>query len=169
MGVRLQSQRRRKCLKGTTLSATSLIVKRSIDIAAEPAKVWKIIVSPAYWPKWMIAPPAMEPSQTAIRLGSEVQWKNERGEVYLTGTVTALDPESCLVLELEDVSWSRRAAPGEVTYRMEIIRHGEHTHVNFRLGDLSIDPESEEWYGFYINSRELEKIKELAEADASLI
>jgi uncharacterized protein YndB with AHSA1/START domain len=151
------------------VSATSLTVKRGIDIAAEPGKVWNIIVSPAYWPTWMMVPPAIQPSQAAIRLGSEVHWRNERGEVYLTGTVTALDPESCLVLELKDVSWRRRAAPDEVTYRMAIIRDGEHTHVEFRLGDLSIDPNGEEWYGSYVNSRELEKIKELAEADASSI
>jgi uncharacterized protein YndB with AHSA1/START domain len=151
------------------VSATSLIVKRSIDIAAEPSKVWNIIVSPAHWPKWMMVLAAMQRSQTAIQLGSEVQWRNGRGEVYLTGTVTTLDRESCLVLELEDVSWKRRAAPDEVTYRMAIIHDGEHTHVKFRLGGLSIDPKGQEWCDSYVNSRELEKIKELAEADASRI
>jgi uncharacterized protein YndB with AHSA1/START domain len=141
-----------------------LIVRRSIDIAAEPSRVWEIIVSPAFWPKWMMVSPALEPGQTAIDIGSEVKWRNERGEIYLTGTVTTLDRESCLVLELDDVSWTRSAAPGEVTYSLAITQDGDHTHVEFRLGDLAIDPKGREWRQSYVDSRELEKIKELAEA-----
>ena len=142
-----------------------LIVRRSIDIAAEPSRVWDIIVSPALWPKWMMVPPALEPDQTAIDIGSKVKWKNEHGETYLTGTVTTLDRESCLVLELDDVSWTRSAAPGEVTYSLAIMQDGDHTHVEFRLGDLAIDPKGREWRQSYVDSRELEKIKELAEAN----
>jgi hypothetical protein len=68
------------------------------------------------------------------------------------------------VLELDDVSWTRKAAPGEVTYSLKIMQDGYHTHVEFRLGDLSIDPEGREWHQSYVDSRELEEIKELAEA-----
>jgi uncharacterized protein YndB with AHSA1/START domain len=142
-----------------------LIVRRNIDIAAEPSRVWDIIASPALWPKWMMVPPALEPGQTAIDIGSKVNWKNERGETYLTGTATTVDRESCLVLELDDVSWTRRAAPGEVTYRLAIMQDGDHTHVEFRLGDLAIDPKGREWRQSYVDSRELEKIKVLAEAN----
>ena len=141
-----------------------LIVRRNIDIAAEPSSVWNIIVSPALWPKWMMVPPALEPDQTTIDIGSKVKWKNEHGETYLTGTVTTLDRERCLVLELDDVSWTRSAAPGEVTYSLAIMHDGDHTHVDFRLGDLAIDPKGREWRRSYVDSHELEKIKELAEA-----
>jgi uncharacterized protein YndB with AHSA1/START domain len=144
-----------------------LIARRSIDIAAEPSRVWDIIVSPVLWPEWMMVPPALEPGQTAIDIGSEVKWENERGQAYLTGTVTTLDRDSRLVLELHDVSWKRSAAPGEVTYALSLARHGDRTHVEFRLGDLSIDPNGREWCQSYLDSRELEKIKELAEASAS--
>jgi uncharacterized protein YndB with AHSA1/START domain len=144
-----------------------LMVRRSIDIAAAPSKVWEIIVSPALWSKWMMKPPALEPDQTAIDIGTEVKWKNERGETYLTGTVTTLDRENCLVLELDDVSWKRSAASGEVTYSMTITQQGGHTHVEFRLGDLAIDPKGQEWRQAYIDSRELEKIKELAEKNGT--
>ena len=142
-----------------------LIARRSIDIAAARSKVWNVIVSPALWPEWMMVPPALEPDQTGIDIGSKVKWKNEDGETYLTGTVAILDRESCLVLELEDVSWPRSAAPGEVTYRLAITQDGDRTHVEFRLGDLAIDPNGREWRQSYVDSRELEKIKELAEAD----
>jgi uncharacterized protein YndB with AHSA1/START domain len=141
-----------------------LIVTRSIDIATEPPRVWDVIVTPALWPAWMMVSPALEPGQTTIDIGSQVNWKNERGEVYLTGTVTTLDRQSRLVFELDDVSWTRRAAPGEVTYSLTITRNGDHTHLEFRLGDLAIDPKGREWCQSYVDSRELEKIKELAEA-----
>jgi uncharacterized protein YndB with AHSA1/START domain len=141
-----------------------LIVRRNIDIAAEPSRVWNIIVSPALWPKWMKVPPALRPEQTTIDIGSEVKWRNEHGETYLTGTVTILDFETRLVLELEDISWTRRAAPKEVTYSPMVMRDSDHTYVEFRLGDLAIDPEDREWCQAYVDSRELEKIKELAEA-----
>jgi uncharacterized protein YndB with AHSA1/START domain len=141
-----------------------LIVRRNIDIAAGPSKVWNIIVSPALWSKWMLVPPALESDQTTIDIGTEVKWKNEHGETYLTGTVTTLDCERRLVLELDDVSWPRRAAPGEVIYGLTIMQDGDHTHIEFRLGDLAIDPQGREWRQSYVDSRELEKIKELAEA-----
>jgi uncharacterized protein YndB with AHSA1/START domain len=141
-----------------------LIVRRNIDIAAEPSRVWDIIVSPARWSQWMMVPPALDARQTAIGIGSEVKWKNDSGETYLTGTVTTLDRESCLVLELDDVSWKRSAAPGEVTYSLALMQDGDHTHVEFRLGDLAIDPKGREWCRSYADSRELEKIKDLAEA-----
>jgi uncharacterized protein YndB with AHSA1/START domain len=142
-----------------------LIVRRNIDIAAKASRVWEIIVSPAFWSKWMMVPPALEPDQTTIDIGSKVKWRNEHGETYLTGTVTTLDRESRLVLELDDVSWTRKAAPGEVTYSLAIMQDGDHTNVEFRLGDLAIDPEGREWRQSYVDSRELEKIKELAEAN----
>lgn len=142
-----------------------LIVRRNIDIAAKPSRVWDIIVSPALWPKWMMVPPALEPGQTAIDIGSEVRWRNEHGKTYLTGTVTTLDRESCLVLELNDMSWTRSAARGEVTYSLAIMRDDDHTHVEFRLGNLAIDPKGREWHQSYVDSRELEKIKELAEVN----
>jgi len=144
-----------------------LIVRRNIDVAAEPSRVWDIIVSPVLWPEWMMVPPALEPGQDAIDIGSEVKWKNGDGETYLTGTVTSLDRESRLVLELDDVSWKRSAAPGEVTYALAIEQDGDHTHVEFRLGDLAIDPKGREWCQSYADSRELEKIKALAEAHGS--
>jgi uncharacterized protein YndB with AHSA1/START domain len=144
-----------------------LIVRRNIDIAAKPSKVWNIIVSPALWSKWMKVPPALEPDQTAIDIGSKVKWRNEHGETYLTGTVTTLDRESCFVLELHDVSWTRPAAPGEVIYSLAIMQDGEHTRVEFRLGDLAIDSKGREWRQAYVDSRELEKIKELAEANGT--
>ena len=71
--------------------------------------------------------------------------------------------KAALVLELDDVSWKRSAAPGEVTYSLAIMQDGDHTHVEFRLGDLAIDPKGREWRQSYVDSRELEMIKELAE------
>lgn len=149
------------------MAAEPLIARRHIDIAAEPARVWDIIASPALWPQWMMVPPALEPGQIAIDIGSEVKWNNDNGETYLIGTVSTLDRERRLVLELNDVSWTRSAKPGEVTYSLAITQNGKHTRVEFRLGDLSIDPNGRAWCQSYIDSRELEKIKELAEGSGT--
>lgn len=115
----------------------------------------------------MVMPPELEPGQAAIAAGSKVMWRNGHGETYLTGTVRALERDPCLVLELDDVSWTRSAAPGEVTYSLAIVPDGDHTHVEFRFGDLAIDPKGREWRQAYVDSRELEKIKQLAEAHAT--
>ena len=42
-----------------------LIVRRNIDIAAEPSGVWDIIVSPVLWPKWMMVAPALKAGTAA--------------------------------------------------------------------------------------------------------
>jgi hypothetical protein len=39
------------------------------------------------------------------------------------------------------------------------------THIAFMLGDLSIDPEAQQWYDAYNESRELEIIKKLSEKE----
>lgn len=139
-----------------------LVATREIEIEADPSKVWEIIVSPAYWPKWMEVQPVAEPQRTSIDLDSQIRWENDRGDTYLTGTVTTLERVRRLVLELDDVSWERRPAPGEVTYSLTLTKHGPRTHVAFRLGDLSIDPHGAEWCQTYLHSRELERIRDLA-------
>lgn len=145
------------------MPAKPLIVDKSIDINAPPSKVWRIIASPELWPKWMMVPPETEFGESTLQLGSKALWRNEEGEAYLTGTITTLEPERRLVFDLDDVSWTRKAEPGEVTYGLTISQARNHTHLDFRVGDLAIDPDGQEWYDAYANSREPELIKELAE------
>lgn len=143
-----------------------LIVRKSIEICAPASKVWNIIVSPNTWNQWMLVPPEVveeKDDKQQLRAGSKVLWKDESGNAYLTGIVTAFELNKKFVLELQDASWTRKAKPGEVTYAFTLSQKDGETHVEFTLGDLSIDPEAQQWYDAYNKSRELEIIKELAE------
>ncbi len=142
--------------------AKQLVVKKSIKIQAPAARVWSIIASPDTWDQWMLVVPKVEDGNQ-FRLGSKVFWKNEDGTPYLTGTVTAFEPKKKLVLELEDISWARKAKPGEVTYALTLSEKAGVTGVEFFLGDLSIDPEAQQWFDAYKESRELDEIKRMAE------
>lgn len=139
-----------------------MTVRKSIRINADARIIWEIIVSPATWDRWMLVVPELEDG-TSLALGKKVLWKNDNGGVYLTGAVSVFDPYQKIVLELEDVSWTRKARPGEVTCSFELSEHNGVTDVMFRLGDLSIDPEAQQWFNAYNESRELEDIKALAE------
>ena len=144
------------------MSTGGLVVRKAADIHAPPAKVWEIIVSPQALKRWMLVEPVVEDGQP-LHSGSKVLWKDDSGKTYLTGTVTAFEPARKLVLELDDVSWTRKARPGEVTYAFTLSQTQGGTHVAFALGDLSIDPQAQQWYDAYNASRELDVIKEMAE------
>lgn len=137
-------------------------MERSIEINAPISKVWKIIVSPDTWARWMLVVPEVERAGE-LRLGSQVWWKNENGKAYLTGTVTVLEPNSKFVLQLQDVSSPRPAEPREFTYAFSLSEANGRTQLEFTLGGLSIDPEAQQWHAAYQQSRELEIIKEMAE------
>jgi uncharacterized protein YndB with AHSA1/START domain len=139
-----------------------LVVKKSIEINAPTSKVWGIIASPNTWKQWMLVVPEVE-NDEPLGLRRKVLWKDESGKAYLTGTVTTFEPNKKFVLDLQDISWTQKAKPGEVTYALTLSQKDGKTHIAFMLGDLSIDPEAQQWYDAYNESRELEIIKKLSE------
>ncbi len=140
----------------------SLIVEKSITIDASPEKVWNIITSPATFERWMLVVPAIT-SHEPLELGSRILWNDENGETYLTGTVVTLEPLRRLDIALEDISWTRKVRAGEVTYSFTLSAKESGTDIEFMLGDLSVDPEGQQWFEAYSASRELENIKDMAE------
>ncbi|GIL05830.1 MAG: hypothetical protein BroJett031_23500 [Betaproteobacteria bacterium] len=143
-------------------TVAKLIVKKSINISASPLKVWNIITSPDAIRRWMLVVPVLE-SDGPLQLGSRIRWNDEHGQTYLSGTVVTLDPPHKLVLALEDISWTRKARPGEVTYALTLSESEGGTRLEFVLGDLAIDPEGQQWFDAYSASRELDIIKGMAE------
>lgn len=139
-----------------------LFVKKSIIINAPASRVWNVIVSAKTWDKWMLVPPEIK-NKEPFGLGSKVFWKDGAGKVYLTGTVAIFEPNKRLAFDLEDVSWKRKAKPGEVTYTFALTDKNGATELAFSLGDLAIDPEAEKWFDAYNTSQELEIIKEIVE------
>jgi uncharacterized protein YndB with AHSA1/START domain len=139
-----------------------LIVKKSIAINAPARKVWDIIVSPKMWEKWMLVAPELEGGNT-LKIGSKIAWKNESGKAYLIGTVISFEPEKKLVFELADISWPRKAKPGEVTYSFELTEQNGATELHYSFGDASVDPEGGQWFDAYNEGDEPGAIKALAE------
>lgn len=140
-----------------------IYVTRTITINTSPSRVWDIVSSPAAWLDWMLVPPSVDPAQP-LQLGSPVAWLDDAGTPYLTASVTRFDPASRLVLELADRDWQRPPRPGEVTYSLAMVKEGPGVRLDFALGNLAIDPAARQWQGAYANSRELEAIKQMAEA-----
>ncbi|MFY0663141.1 MAG: SRPBCC domain-containing protein [Natronospirillum sp.] len=139
-----------------------LIVEKSTTIKASPEKVWNIITSPETFKHWMLAVPA-DSSDSPLQLGSKILWNDESGQTYLTGTVVTLEPLQRLVLALEDISWTRKAETGEVTSSFTLSDAENGTDLEFMLGDLSVDPEGQQWFDAYSASGELDTIRDMAE------
>ncbi|WP_222909393.1 SRPBCC domain-containing protein [Pseudomonas sp. DNDY-54] len=140
----------------------ALIVRKSICISAPPSKVWNTLTSPSAIRRWMLVTPVLE-SDGPLQLGNRVRWNDEHGRTYLTGTVVTLDPLQKLVLALEDISWPRKARPGEVTYGLTLSESDGGSRLEFVLGDLAIDPDGQQWFEAYSASEELAIIKAMAE------
>lgn len=142
---------------------TATIVEKSVWIDAPARKVWEILVSPDAWTDWMLVVPDARDTDT-LQAGSRGFWQDTTGLVYLTGTVTVLEPERRFVLELHGADWPRPALPAEVTYGFTLSESAGRTLLQFRLGDLSIDPDAREWRNAYEQAQELEIIKRMTEA-----
>lgn len=138
------------------------IVRKSITINVPARKVWDIIVSPEMWEQWMILAPELESGST-LKIGSKIAWKNDNGKTYLIGTIISFEPEKKLAFELADISWPRKAKPGEVTYSFELREKNGVTELRYSFGDASIDPEGKQWFDAYNEGDEPRAIKELAE------
>lgn len=143
----------------------SLTVEKSITIDASPEKVWNIITSPDTFQHWMLVVPAIT-SKEPLELGRKIHWHDDKGKAYLTGTVVTLEPLRELDIALEDISWKGNVGAGEVTHSFTLSESETGTELEFMLGDLSVDPEGPQWFDAYSASRELDSIKDMAEASS---
>ncbi|MFO7286687.1 MAG: SRPBCC domain-containing protein [Gammaproteobacteria bacterium] len=139
-----------------------LVLEKSIVIDAPTATVWSVVTTPDAMKRWMLVVPEFE-SDRPLTLGSPLQWKDEQGETYLTGTVVELEPPRKLVLELQDISWTREPARGGVTYALTLVPREKGTELQLVFGDLAIDREGKRWFDAFNEARELDLIKSLAE------
>jgi uncharacterized protein YndB with AHSA1/START domain len=137
-----------------------LIVRKEGTLNAEPNEIWEIIINPEYFDEWMYVPGKVADNST-LRLGSKIEWINDKNIVYLTGEVIEFIPNKKIVISLQDISWDKIVPKGSVTYEFHLKVTGNGTKVKFYLGDLSIDPESEVWYEAYNSSDEIASIEKI--------
>ncbi|WP_026969763.1 SRPBCC family protein [Algoriphagus terrigena] len=139
---------------------TPLIVRKEGLIDASPAEVWEVITTPKYFEEWMTVPGQVAENYE-FGIGSKIEWIDDHNVPYLTGEVIAFVPNQEIVISLQDRSWKEIVAKGTVTYEFHLTETAGGTNIVFQLGDLSIDPESEEWYDAYKSSDEIGSIGRL--------
>jgi uncharacterized protein YndB with AHSA1/START domain len=137
-----------------------LIVNKERAVAASAEEVWEIITSPGYFDKWMFVPGRVQDGQP-FKIGSVIQWINDKNIVYLEGEVIELVPQRKLVIALHDTSWIKPVPKGSVTYEFHLKEEDNGTKIRFHLGDLSVDPEGQSWYDAYNSSDEIGEIEKL--------
>jgi uncharacterized protein YndB with AHSA1/START domain len=144
--------------------AQSCVLAISREIAASADAVWRALTTPALMRRWMLVPARIAPD-AALTRGSRIEWCDSDDMVYLTGTVMNCQPERFLRIELQDRSWPRVAAPGEVVWEFTLIPQGRHTRLDYRLGDLGIDADAEQWLAAYRQADEPARIAAMVEGD----
>lgn len=143
-----------------------LLVKTSHAVAAPARTVWAALTTPALMQRWMLVPASVVPD-APLALGSRIEWRDDAGEPYLAGTVTVCEPERRLTVELQDRSWPRPAHAGEVTWSFELTEAAGATRIEYRLGDLAIDSEAQDWLAAYRQANEPARLAAVAREIAS--
>jgi len=144
----------------------TLIAQRSLEVAAPCACIWTVLTEPQYLRQWMEVVPEFD-DDSPLRVGTLLTWRNTAGQAYLVGRITALEPRHRWGMELHAPDWPREALAGEVTYGFRLSETRGGVRIDFRMGDLAIDPDGEAWRDTYARSQELERIAELAQALAA--
>jgi uncharacterized protein YndB with AHSA1/START domain len=134
----------------------------SREIAAPVDAVWHALTTPSAMAQWMLVPARAVPD-SVLATGSRIEWRDAAGAVYLAGKVTACQPQARLTVELQDASWPRAARPGKVVWEFTLTRQGRHTRLDYRLGDLAIDPDAEGWMAAYRDADEPARLAALVE------
>lgn len=138
------------------------VLSTSRDLAAEAGAVWRALTTPALMRRWMLIPADVVPNGP-LDLGSRIEWRRNGAAPYLVGTVTACHLPRHLRVDLQDISWSRPAAPGEVVWDFVLTPREGGVRLDYRLGDLAIDADAEGWLAAYKAADEPARIATLLE------
>ncbi len=142
------------------MSMKQLVVRKEKVISAAPNEIWGVIITPKYFDRWMLVP-AKAGNERTLGLGSVIKWSNEQGVVYLEGEVIEFVENQKIIISFQDISWEKVLPKGSVTYEFHLTEKEEGTLVKFYLGDLSVDPEGQEWYDAYNSSDEIGAIEKI--------
>ncbi len=78
---------------------SELVIRKKIEIAASPEKVWKVLTDNEFIKQYMFNCYA----ETDWKPGSPLLWKAAAdGKLYVKGQVVAVDPPGCLVYTVID-------------------------------------------------------------------
>jgi len=146
------------------VSPVVLTIERQIPASA--SRVWAALTTPHLMRRWMLVPPCFA-SEAALRPGDRLEWHDDEDRPYLVGTVVTCEPEARLTVALQDRSWSRPAASGEVVWEFVLTANRDGTRLAYRLGDLAIDPHAADWCAAYAAADEPARLAALLAAAAA--
>lgn len=138
------------------------VLETSRNIPADLNAVWRALTTPALMRQWMLVPADILPD-APLELGSRIQWHDAEDMPYLLGTVTRSVPLRHLRVELQDRSWPRPAAPSEAVWEFALTPHRDGVRLDYRLGDLAIDPDADRWIAAYRTADEPARLAGLLE------
>lgn len=76
-------------------------LNRTLEIAAPPEEVWRVLTTPELVREWAYAYDQDLQIQTSFREGEPVEWKGARGRTRAHGRVAACRPEQLLRFDYE--------------------------------------------------------------------
>ena len=109
------------------------ILKRSLEIDAPAAEVWRVLTSPELVREWAAAYQDGLHIRTSWREGEPIAWKTPAGDTRAAGTVAAFQPQK--LLKFDYVSDER----GAFSDTYEIVAKEDRTWLNVTTGPLAQD------------------------------
>jgi uncharacterized protein YndB with AHSA1/START domain len=150
---------------------SQLFVDQSVQINAPASTVWRVLTEPQFTVQWVNAgwQPFLQqpagPLGSDWQLGSAVDWPYDSGEIYVTGEVTAVEPQRLLRFTVFDTKSARPPVTEEDGITLTLSEREGGTLLAVRQGDFGkLDGGAK--YQRMTNEvwqRVLPKIKELAE------
>ena len=148
---------------------TPLIAEKSIEINAPAFRVWTVLTRPEYTQEWAALFKAKGPIDSDWKLGSKVLWRNDEGEVYVTGTVLAAEPNKLLKFTVRSTTREMQPLSGlaedDITQTYALAEHDGRTTLSTAHGDFTKLANGDKIYPAVVAGWDtiLAKLKELAE------
>ena len=141
-----------------------LIVKKTTEINASPAKVWEILVKPEYIRQWDEVPETF--TEQTLRMGSELIWEHGNAQKdYTKLTVTGFKPQKLLRHR-----WYSSPQPtsetADINYTFTLPERNGKTVLSISIGDWGVLANGQDFYDASVEFAEsaAKQIKALAEA-----
>jgi len=123
-----------------------LIVKKSVKIKADAAKVWEALTNPEYTRQYMFGCDVA----SDWKAGSPILWKGfseGKDVVYVKGSIVSIEPEKLLQYTTFDPNSKLEDIPSNyVTASYELNTEGEHTLFKVTQGDFAKIADGEKRY-----------------------
>lgn len=150
-----------------------LIAEKAIEINAPASRVWTVLTNPQFNEKWAALFAAKGPIDSDWKLGSKVLWRNAEDQVYVTGTVIALEPNRLLRFTVRSTTKEMQPLSGrdedDITQTYALAEQDGHTTLSIAHGDFSKLANGDKILPAVVTGWDklLALIKELAETSAA--